>query len=229
MKNVMTIAWRIYKTLTGDHLAKLRMALRLAWKELKEMDNTYSWTGNNGKEFKLVAEFKQYMVDEVRNSDGYEYSTGKKIVRTDSKLVAFADGKEVEVCRNINFWKIIDEPKYGCKRIWGINRIGFTAERASEIESFLNGVIEAGKTEEVKAFENAERAKRIAKELAYYERVVADAEKQKEIMTDKKRKTYMKRWNDIYNEGGEGYVPCPVCKEEYEFAMKKVAELRTAM
>lgn len=35
MMNVMTRAWEIYRTLTGDHIAKLAMALRMAWAEIK--------------------------------------------------------------------------------------------------------------------------------------------------------------------------------------------------
>ena len=35
MKNVMTRAWEIYRTLTGDRLAKLSMALKMAWAEAK--------------------------------------------------------------------------------------------------------------------------------------------------------------------------------------------------
>ena len=33
MKNIMKRAWEIYRTLTGDRLAKLSMALKLAWAE----------------------------------------------------------------------------------------------------------------------------------------------------------------------------------------------------
>lgn len=35
MMNVMKRAWEIYRTLTGDHIAKLSMALRQAWAEAK--------------------------------------------------------------------------------------------------------------------------------------------------------------------------------------------------
>lgn len=37
MKKVMTRAWEIYRTLEGDHVAKLTMALRQAWKGAKSM------------------------------------------------------------------------------------------------------------------------------------------------------------------------------------------------
>ncbi len=34
-KNIMKRAWEIYRTLIGDHIAKLAMALREAWAEVK--------------------------------------------------------------------------------------------------------------------------------------------------------------------------------------------------
>lgn len=36
MKNVMKRAWEIYRTLTGDRLAKLSQALKMAWAEVRE-------------------------------------------------------------------------------------------------------------------------------------------------------------------------------------------------
>ena len=35
MKKIMTRAWEIYRTLTGNHFAKLSEALKKAWKEAK--------------------------------------------------------------------------------------------------------------------------------------------------------------------------------------------------
>ena len=35
MKKIMIRAWEIYRTLEGDHRAKLALALRQAWKEAK--------------------------------------------------------------------------------------------------------------------------------------------------------------------------------------------------
>lgn len=39
-KNVMKRAWEIYRTLIGDHIAKLAMALREAWAETKNTAKT---------------------------------------------------------------------------------------------------------------------------------------------------------------------------------------------
>lgn len=35
MKNIMKRAWEIYRTLTGDRIAKLSAALKMAWAEIK--------------------------------------------------------------------------------------------------------------------------------------------------------------------------------------------------
>ena len=37
-KEIMNRAWQIYKTLEGDHIAKLAMALRCAWAEAADHD-----------------------------------------------------------------------------------------------------------------------------------------------------------------------------------------------
>lgn len=50
MKNVMKRAWEIYRTLSGQHVAKLVMALRMAWKEVKSMSKT------------IVEQLKAFMV-----------------------------------------------------------------------------------------------------------------------------------------------------------------------
>lgn len=37
MKNIMKRAWEIYRTLVGNHIAKLSQALKMAWKEVKKV------------------------------------------------------------------------------------------------------------------------------------------------------------------------------------------------
>lgn len=41
--NVMTRAWQIYRTLIGDHVAKISMALRMAWAEVKAAAAAKGW------------------------------------------------------------------------------------------------------------------------------------------------------------------------------------------
>lgn len=45
MTNVMKRAWEIYRTLVGDHIAKLSMALRQAWAEVKAAAAKQAFTG----------------------------------------------------------------------------------------------------------------------------------------------------------------------------------------
>ena len=45
MTNVMKRAWEIYRTLVGDHVAKLSMALRQAWAEVKAAAAKQAFTG----------------------------------------------------------------------------------------------------------------------------------------------------------------------------------------
>ena len=67
MKNIMKRAWEIYRTLTGDHIAKLSAALRKAWAEgkavVKEKFNRYatiakSAHGTNYDDGSTVTNFK---------------------------------------------------------------------------------------------------------------------------------------------------------------------------
>ncbi len=47
-KNVMTRAWEIYRTLAGDHVAKLAMALKEAWTEAKTQTSEKVFGGKFG-------------------------------------------------------------------------------------------------------------------------------------------------------------------------------------
>ena len=48
--------------------------------------------------------------------------------------------------------------------------------------------------------------------------IVAKAEAQGDIPSREEARRRMKVWNDINNEGGEGFVPRIICREEYEAA-----------
>jgi len=48
MKKIMKRAWEIYRTLTGDHRAKISMALRQAWAEAKNAAKNAAKKAFNG-------------------------------------------------------------------------------------------------------------------------------------------------------------------------------------
>lgn len=182
------------------------------------MKKTFTWIGANGNVFELEAECTMEVTNEVLNADGYEIETGKKETYINANLVAKIDGKEVDSCWNTDFWRIIDV-KNGIKRIWGIDKIGFTAEKAIEIEAFLKDVIESAKTEEVKEIEAEEAAKKHSKDVKNATRIIEEAHKQETIPTAREAREMERRWNDLYNEGGEGYVPHIVDIDEYNWAL----------
>ena len=163
---------------------------------------TFTWVGAKGNVIELEAEYKMELKNEILDADGWKIETGKKETIITANLVAKVDGKVIEECWNTSYWKIIDVNN-GLKRIWGINKIGFTAETAIEVEKFLNEVIESAKTEEVKELEE----------------VIAKANKQNSIPTYEEARKMERDYNNMYNEGGEGYVPHIVDIDEYNRAL----------
>lgn len=58
------------------------------------------------------------------------------------------------------------------------------------------------------------------------ERVISRAERQQEIPTPEKAHRMIVAWNNVENEGGEGFVPTIIDAHLYEWAKKRLAELK---
>lgn len=56
MKKIMTRAWEIYRTLEGDRLAKLAMALRQAWAEYKSGSEKQTFNGYAKVQFRAYSD-----------------------------------------------------------------------------------------------------------------------------------------------------------------------------
>lgn len=190
------------------------------------MKRTYEWKLTDGRTVTLEAEYSEHCEDEVLNLDGDKWNTGKRIIRKSGMLTVYLDGKKFDSCWDTNFWQVIETGKPGIKKIWGIKQIAFTAERAEEIAKFLADAIEAGRDAEAQEIRVAENAAEVAEEIENAEKLIAAAEAQKDIPDRAEAKRRMKRWNDVHNEGGEGYVPHIICREEYEHAKQKLEKLR---
>ena len=191
---------------------------------------TYEWKSTQGKTIRLEAEYTERVEDEIIWADGDEINTGDKKIVVRANLVAYVDGKKIASCWNVNFWKIIDltsAPIKGLKKIWGIERIAFTAERAEEIEAFLNDVIENGRIEEANEIRAERQKAKDAEEIERAEKIIAKAEAQKDIPSREEAERWMKWYNDAINEGGEGFVPYVISREEYEEAKQTVARLKS--
>lgn len=187
---------------------------------------TYEWTLNNGMVARLEAEYSETVQDKIVNLDGDICNTGKREIVKNGNLTAYLDGKKFDSCRDTNFWSIVDTRTPGFKRIWGIKQIAFNEERAKEIKAFLEQVISEGADPEAEQIRAAEKATRDAERLASAEATVKKAESQKDIPGKEEARRRMKRYNDIHNDGGEGYVPYIISREEYDEALKMIAELK---
>lgn len=62
------------------------------------------------------------------------------------------------------------------------------------------------------------------KQINYYKELIKNIEKHKLYHAQEVRKM-KKQYNDIHNEGGEGYIPHFYTFEEYEYAKKQLAKL----
>lgn len=180
----------------------------------------YSWELTDGRKVTLEAEYSE----ELREKEigGYRFP-GKKEVKADGNLVVYIEGVEIDRSWDANFWTIVDV-RPGIKRIWGIDKIGFTDERAVEIDAFLKSVIEEGKPEDVKAFEAEQAAVEKENRRKELEDFLVKASKH-QLYTEEEARRERKLWNDTYNEGGEGFVPKFYTYKEVEDAKKELEEI----
>lgn len=61
--------------------------------------------------------------------------------------------------------------------------------------------------------------------IAYYSDIIAACKRQGKLYTPEEAAEKEKRYNQIYNEGGEGFMPKFYTKSDYEFARGQLAEL----
>ena len=183
-----------------------------------------NWIGSKGNKIELRAHCTITMQDETADLDGYIITLDKK-PSTDADLELWIDGKKIDSCWNTSFWTLIDM-KEGYKKIWGLE-IGMTNEQAVIVETFLNEVIESGKSEPVIEYETAKADAETAEKKAEAQKIIdAAAKYTTPLMTNAEYKVWAKRYNDINNEGGEGYVPDLITVEQLKRANKILEELK---
>lgn len=181
-----------------------------------------TWAGLKGNTFELRAECTITMTDDILDADGFKHVVGKKPV-TIAKLELFVDGVKKGHCSDVNSWKIIDCINYpGYKMVKGLS-VAMSPTQAEMVDAFLKSVIEEGKTAEVKEYEAAIAEAEKVKDIEYAKDILARAEKTTRnkdgsLMTKDQAKAWRKRYNDLYNEGGEGYVPDVITIEQVEYA-----------
>lgn len=190
------------------------------------MTSAFEFVLPSGKACRLEATYSCEMASRSAYCDGNEIAL-KSNPETTSSLVVFIDGKEMGRCSNTYNWQIRDSyGRDGIKRriISGLRVVMPDAETEEKYTAWINSVIKEGTTYEVIAYEKEKEAKEKAIDLDTARSLVRKAEKQAEIPCREKVKKLMKEWNDIYNEGCEGYVPHIISREEYEEALEFLRE-----
>ena len=185
---------------------------------------TYDWNLKDGRKVTLEAEYSESVEQRILDADGWKIEAGEEI-RTRAMLTVYIDGQKFDSCWDENFWRIIDTGKPGIKKIWGIKGIGFTDERAAEIEQFFASVIEDGRSPKAQAMREEKKAQEKADLIRSYEKILTKASGQM-LYTKDEAAIARQNWIDLNNEGGEGYVPHFWTYDEVEDIKKKLEELR---
>ena len=162
---------------------------------------TYKFNTQSGKEVKLEISYTIEKVNFNRDLDGYGYQ--KQEVVENGEIKIYVEGKEFGTITDLYL------PEGKNFRI-GNAIIKLTDEQRAEINAIITELKEAAKIEEEVEEVEIEEVKAI----------VEKAESQKEIPTFENARRMEKEYNKIYNEGGEGYVPHIIDKNEYEKALK---------
>ena len=183
---------------------------------------TMTWKTSSGLNGRIEATYSETMERKVYNADGYTIEGDMEPTRAGNcNMVAYIDGKKVDDCWNPEFWALIDTNKPGIKKIWGLN-VGFFAEDAAKYEAFVARIIEDGTSDEVKAYRAAQDKKENEDALENAKEIIKKAEAQRDIPTEKEAAERRRAYNDVHNEGGEGYIPTWITREAYDEAKKIV-------
>ncbi|ELK39917.1 hypothetical protein D478_21593 [Brevibacillus agri BAB-2500] len=151
------------------------------------------------------------------------HSSSLVVVLMDGKVVSrgfFAEVLEYNFITDTYFHKLNLDPtsKY--------SRVGDKAlTPGAETGEMITSLIKEMKAELAKEFNvETEEEKQRKEEVEYAQGVIALAEKQgvDTLPNSDEVKAWRKRYNDLYNEGGEGYIPVKVSKEQYQWALNVV-------
>ncbi len=187
------------------------------------MKGTFEWELTDGRTCRLEADYECAMEPIFLGSGEWAIKLGEEPRENyKNKLVAYVDGEEFDRSIYSDFWGLVDTAD-GHKKISGLNIAFAKADDADRYAAWIAGIIDSGKSDEVKAYEKAEREKEIKEKVEEAKAIIKSAEKQKDIPTRDEARKRMKQYNDFMNEGGEGFVLHIYSAEEYEYAKQIVA------
>lgn len=197
------------------------------------MEDTLKLTLVSGNELTLTAEYSEIMEHDISDADGHQIDLGVKPV-THGSLKAYINGNLVDSCFSPSSWALYNTCNEkalaaGCtKGIIGI-KVALTEENANLYKAWIDNVIESGTSQEAREYHANEEAKikesRKASALQYITRAEKYIASGQKLMTLKEYKAWAKNYNNVVNEGGEGYIPDLPTTESYEAAKMYIESL----
>jgi len=170
-------------------------------------------------------------------ADGIEY--GKEFY-IKSEVAIIKDGEVIENSRGLA--EIMDYAGYknffernGLAKDMVLSKVGKCQALGKEAAEAINEAIKEMREEIAIAFNEQtdaeksaiKKAAEQAEKIEYYEGVIASAEKEgvENLLTRAELEIWRKEYNDGMNEGGEGYIPTRISKEQYEEALSVIGRM----
>ena len=184
-----------------------------------ETTKSVKWESKSGMAIEAKITVSKNVNEVVAYADGYNVNLGSEIVET-IEIAIYIDGKyhskSNELPSVIDMTKI--PAKFAKAFAGAYARVTDTvncdkaiyAEIINAVEEAINEIkaIETTEAEKaVEAIEKEEEAKAIEEEIEWAEKVMEEAAGRIEILASENEKAWRKSYNDLLNEGGEGYVP----------------------
>lgn len=184
--------------------------------------HTLEWQGEKGM-IRLEASYQAMLQEKTNNLDGDICYTGKLEIIERASLTAYFNDKQLDSGWNPASWFLVESPVPGVYQIRDVPKIGIQTKMREKVRQFLEDTIAQGTPVSVQAFRLDHELKQTMYDLASYQNTLKEIKAQKDLPTRQEARRRMKAYNDLYNEGGEGYVPRIYSAEEREYAVDQIA------
>lgn len=151
-------------------------------------------------------------------TENVETATSVKIIAGDRVVAEAYHANTLEY----NFLTDTFFEKYNLDENKKYTKVGNIVTEGTETAEAINNAIEDMKAELLNEYNTkTEAAKQHEEDLAQAEEIIAQAKKEgvENLMSKSEIKSWRTRYNDIHNEGGEGFIPRRISKEAYSRAL----------
>lgn len=183
------------------------------------MKNSYEFT-KRGDTVEIRYEYRKEVVSRTGNADGYEIDLGEEIHETDNAVV-FVNGRKFTDGQPI----LVDEDIAGIKA--GTLLIGNLRIVDEQLKADILAMVEKTKAEGITPDAEAMEIEEIAKTkdvvLAKAQSIIEKSKTTRRnadgsLMNQEQALEWRRHYNDVVNEGGDGYVPEIITQEQYDWA-----------